>query len=83
MPWPTRKYMKGKDNEQKPGDGAGAVRKTGLDKIAGADARCLILGSLPGEESLARGEYYAHKRNRFLEDNVGVVRGKHARELCR
>lgn len=45
--------MKGKDNEQKPGDGAGAVRKTGLDKIAGADARCLILGSLPGEESLA------------------------------
>ena len=40
-------------------------KKIGLAPIENADAEFLILGTMPGDESLMNQEYYANSRNRF------------------
>jgi double-stranded uracil-DNA glycosylase len=47
-------------------------RKRCFDPIINQKTRLLILGSLPGEKSLALNEYYGHRQNKFWE-LVGAI----------
>lgn len=51
------------------------ARKRAFAPVVAPHTRVLILGSLPGEASLAAGQYYAHPLNRFWH-LVGAVIGR-------
>jgi hypoxanthine-DNA glycosylase len=57
-----------------------AERKIGLPPVAKPDARLFILGSLPGEASLAAQRYYAHPTNQFWR-LVGLAIGEELQSL--
>ena len=54
--------------------------KAGLPPIARRDARLFVLGSLPGDASLAAQRYYAHPTNQFWR-LLGTAIGEELHEL--
>ena len=58
-----------------------ARRKHGLPPVLARHTRVLILGSFPGEASLAARQYYAHPRNHFWP-MLGSVLGEPLADLA-
>ena len=52
------------------------MRKSAFQPMVTPKTRVLILGSLPGEASLAAGRYYAHPQNQFWRLIGGVIGGE-------
>ena len=48
------------------------ILKTGLNAVVGENPKFLILGTLPGDESIRKQEYYSQARNRFWKIIFGL-----------
>jgi double-stranded uracil-DNA glycosylase len=62
------------------------MNSSSFEPASTSGARVLVLGTLPGQESLRRGEYYAHPRNAFwriVETIVGIPAEVEYRERVR
>src|SRR6188768_1018436 len=57
------------------------MRKSSFPPVVAPDTRVLVLGSLPGEKSLAVQRYYAHPQNRFWH-LIGKVIGTELEPLA-
>jgi len=55
-------------------------RRTSFPPQAARDCRVLVLGSMPGERSLAEARYYAHPQNQFWR-LMGLVIGEELHDL--
>lgn len=61
------------------------IQKTGFPPIADIRSKILILGSLPGDESIRAQEYYAHPRNQFwalIGYNAGCANNSSGEDTC-
>ena len=57
------------------------MKRRSFPPVVGRKPRVLVLGSLPGEESLRQGRYYGHPRNLFWE-LAGAALGEDLRGLA-
>ena len=65
MPARVFRYKQGIGIDQFAAEDRSLKRDTGFAPLGSDDAHTLVLGTLPGQASLARREYYAHPKNAF------------------
>jgi hypoxanthine-DNA glycosylase len=58
---------------QRPHIDGSETRKHSFPPVVDAGVRLLVLGSLPGDRSLAEGRYYAHPQNQFWRLMSAVI----------